>query len=86
MFLFFVGLSLIFLLKKKIIENIDRDLSYDLEGISLLWQSQKTLALRPSQDSYYMIIPNSQGYQGRIAEGAIFPGNIIFFSRRLSLN
>ena len=68
-----------FFIEKKIIENIDRDLSYDLEGISLLWQSQKTLALRPSQDSYYMIIPNSQGYQGRIAEGAIFPGNIIFF-------
>ena len=68
-----------FFIEKKIIENIDRDLSYDLEGISLLWQSQKILALRPSQDSYYMIIPNSQGYQGRIAEGAIFPGNMIFF-------
>jgi len=29
-----------FFIEKKLIENIDRDLSYDLEGINLLWQSQ----------------------------------------------
>jgi signal transduction histidine kinase len=65
-----------FFIQKKLIENIDRDLSYDLESINLLWQSQKSLALRPSQDSYYMIIPSPENYQGRIAEGAIFPGNL----------
>ena len=68
-----------FFIEKKLIENIDRDLSYDLEGINLLWQSQKTLALRPSQDSYYMIVPSSENYVGRIAEGAIFPGDLIFY-------
>ena len=54
-------------------------MSYDLEGINLLWQSQKSLALRPSQDSYYMIVPSSENYVGRIAEGAIFPGDLIFY-------
>ena len=68
-----------FFIEKKLIENIDRDLSYDLEGINLLWQSQKSLALRPSQDSYYMIVPSSENYVGRIAEGAIFPGDLIFY-------
>ncbi len=70
-----------FLIEKKLIENIDRDLSYDLEGINLLWQSQKSLALRPSQDSYYMIIPSSENYEGRIAEGAIFPRDLIFYEQ-----
>ena len=70
-----------FFIEKKLIENIDRDLSYDLEGINLLWQSQKSLALRPSQDSYYMIVPSSENYEGRIAEGAIFPGNLIYYDQ-----
>jgi hypothetical protein len=65
------------LIEKKIIENIDKKLSYDIESISLVWQSEKKLALRSSKDSYYMIAPNSYGYVGRIVKGAIFPENII---------
>ena len=64
-------------IEKKIIENIDKKLSYDIESISLVWQSEKKLAVRSSKDSYYMIVPNSYAYVGRIAKGAIFPDYII---------
>ena len=67
------------LIEKKIIENIDKKLSYDIESISLVWQSEKKLALRSSKDSYYMIAPSSYAYAGRIVKGAIFPENIINF-------
>ena len=64
-------------IEKNIIENIDKKLSYDIESISLVWQSEKKLALRSSKDNYYMIVPNSYSYVGKIAKGAIFPDNLI---------
>ena len=58
-------------------------MSYDIESISLVWQSEKKLALRSSKDSYYMIAPSSYAYAGRIVKGAIFPENIINFSEKI---
>ena len=66
--------------ERNIIENIDRKLSYDIQSISLVWQSEKKLTLRSSKDNYYMIIPNSYSYVGRIVNGAIFPDKIISLS------
>ena len=63
--------------ERNIIENIDRKLSYDIQSISLVWQSEKKLTLRSSKDNYYMIIPNAYSYVGKIAKGAIFPDNLI---------
>ena len=67
-------------IEKNIIENIDKKLSYDIQSISLVWQSEKKLTLRSSKDNYYMIIPDSYSYVGRIVNGAIFPDKIISLS------
>ena len=67
-------------IEKNIIDNIDKKLSYDIQSISLVWQSEKKLTLRSSKDNYYMIIPDSYSYVGRIVNGAIFPDKIISLS------
>jgi len=36
-------------IEKNIIENIDKKLSYDIQSISLVWQSEKKLTLRSSK-------------------------------------